>query len=63
MQGQIGTLKGTIRQYAKLESHGADSRWQFCNCASCQDYRFTIESSPPGTKFDFDKFRHKDEKY
>ena len=45
-----------------LEEHTADSRWQFCMCASCQDIRRRIEEAP-GKPIDFATYRHKDEKY
>jgi hypothetical protein len=63
MSNQIGVLPHAEREYASLEVHAADSQWQYCCCRSCQDYRHLIESAPPGTKFNFDTFRHKDEKY
>lgn len=45
-----------------LEAHTADSKWQFCNCGSCQRRRKLIEDTP-GTKIDFATYRKKDERY
>jgi hypothetical protein len=50
------------KNYAPLEPHTAESRWQFCNCRSCQDRRRLIDSAP-GTKIDFATYRKKDERY
>jgi hypothetical protein len=64
MEGRMSI--GYIEAAAELvgqEPHTADSQWQYCMCKSCQEVRLRIESAPPGTKFDFDKFRHKDERY
>lgn len=62
-------MKGTIisnldeRPFPNpIEDHTADSKWQYCNCRSCQGKRRMMESLP-GTKLDFDKIRLKDEKY
>jgi hypothetical protein len=46
-----------------LEPHLPESQWQYCMCKSCQEKRLLIEMSPPATKFDFDKYRRRDEKY
>lgn len=63
MKGQIDQLPSQKRDYAlPLDEHTADSKWQFCNCRSCQDYRFLIESQP-GKQVDFSTYRKKDEKY
>ena len=48
--------------YKELEEHTAESKWQYCNCQTCQEKRFTIESLP-GAKPDWDKIRLKDERY
>ena len=45
-----------------FEKHTADSKWQFCNCQSCQDIRFFIDAQP-GTPIDYATYRHNDEKY
>ena len=45
-----------------LEKHTADSKWQFCNCKSCQEKRFMLDSLP-GPKIDYTTFRLKDERY
>lgn len=58
----IGYFEATA-QFVATEKHTADSQWQYCGCKSCQEVRYRIQSAPPGTKFDFDKFRHKDERY
>lgn len=49
-------------EYKELEPHVAESRWQFCNCQSCQEKRFRLVSMP-GPKIDFQTFRLKDERY
>jgi len=60
--------KGTVgyfevpREYKPLEKHVAESKWQYCNCKSCQDIRFFIDAQP-GTPIDYNTYRHKDEKY
>lgn len=61
-RGTIGTMQSMPTFEAK-EKHTAESQWQYCGCVSCQEVRWRIETAPPGGKFDFDKFRHKDEKY
>ena len=43
--------------YEECEPHTADSIWQTCMCASCQDMR-EVRKYPRGTSF-----RHSDEKY
>lgn len=45
-----------------LEVHTADSKWQSCNCTSCQERRKLIDSCP-GTPLDYKTYRKKDEKY
>jgi oligoribonuclease (3'-5' exoribonuclease) len=60
--GHIGKILPVEREYAPLEKHVAESKWQFCNCQSCQDRRFLLDSLP-GTKIDYATYRHKDEKY
>lgn len=46
-----------------LEVHTADSKWQFCNCESCQRRRMLIDATP-GKKLDFATYRsNRDEKY
>jgi len=49
-------------EYRPLEIHIAESRWQFCNCQSCQEKRFKLDSMP-GPKIDYGTFRLKDERY
>lgn len=58
----IGMVAKSEPDYKPLEVHTCDSKWQFCNCKSCQEYRFLIESMP-GKPIDFATYRHKDEKY
>jgi len=50
------------REYKPFERHTCDSKWQFCNCQSCQDMRFFIDRQP-GTKIDYATYRHRDERY
>ena len=45
-----------------LEKHTAESRWQFCNCETCQRKRVTLDSMP-GEKINYATFRHKGENY
>lgn len=45
-----------------LEQHTAESKWQFCNCETCQRKRQTIDALP-GQKLNYSTYRHKDEKY
>lgn len=45
-----------------LEPHRAESKWQFCNCGTCQRKRQTIDALP-GQKLNYSTYRHKDEKY
>lgn len=49
-------------EYKELEEHTAESKWQYCNCQSCQENRYRIEQIP-GPKINWDKVRLKDEKY
>jgi len=63
MERQIGMLPQREPDYIKpFQVHVAESKWQFCNCKSCQDYRFLIECQP-GKPVDFKTYRKKDEKY
>jgi len=50
------------RAYKPFEPHVAESKWQFCNCLSCQNKRATIDALP-GKPIDYNVYRHKDEKY
>jgi len=61
-KGQIGHMPAREREYKPLEVHTADSKWQFCCCKSCQDYRFLIDSQP-GTPINYATYRKKDERY
>ena len=45
-----------------LEEHTAESKWQYCNCRTCQEKRMKLESMP-GAKIDWNKIRLKDERY
>ena len=45
-----------------LEKHTADSKWQFCNCRSCQEIRGRLDSMS-GPKIDYATYRHRDERY
>jgi len=49
-------------EYEPFEPHTADSKWQFCNCQSCQEKRVRLDRMP-GPKIDYATFRNKDEKY
>jgi len=50
------------RAYKPFEPHVAESKWQFCNCLSCQNKRATIDALP-GKPIDYTKYRRNDEKY
>jgi hypothetical protein len=45
-----------------LEKHTANSKWQYCNCETCQRKRMFLDSLP-GQKIDYNTFRHKGENY
>jgi hypothetical protein len=53
LYGALGKLK---------EKHTADSKWQYCNCGTCQEKRNTLNNLP-GPPIDYDKLRRKDEHY
>jgi len=50
------------RAYKPFEKHTAESKWQFCNCQSCQDKRFFLDHAP-GAPIDYSTFRLKGEHY
>ena len=56
------SIKWEGREYQPLEEHEAESKWQYCNCLSCQNKRFFLESLP-GAQINWDKWRAKDERY
>lgn len=58
----LPTIEQPNYAYAPLEKHTAESKWQFCNCKTCQDTRRRIEQAP-GKDIDFKTYRRKDEKY
>jgi hypothetical protein len=61
--GQLGVIeKQGATLPNPLEVHTADSKWQFCNCETCQRRRMLIDSCP-GTPIKYETYRHKDEKY
>ena len=43
-------------EYKELEQHVAESKWQYCNCQTCQEKRFKLDSMP-GKKIDYGTFR------
>jgi len=49
-------------EYKEINEHVAESKWQFCNCQTCQEKRFKLDSMP-GPKIDYQTFRLKDERY
>jgi hypothetical protein len=61
-KGQVGQFEQTKRDYKPLETHTAESKWQFCNCTTCQDHRFFLDSRSPDP-IDYTKFRLKGENY
>ena len=61
-QASFPQIEHLEKNYLPLEKHTADSKWQFCNCRSCQDRRRLIDNAP-GTKIDYATYRRKDEKY
>lgn len=60
-QGHVSHMPGT-EEFVGKEEHTAESKWQFCGCKSCQEYRFLILSQP-GSPIDFNTYRKKDERY
>jgi hypothetical protein len=50
-------------EYKAIEEHVAESKWQFCNCQTCQEKRCRVERASPGTPFKFETYRRSDEKY
>ena len=60
--GEFQYSKDKGLEYKPLEPHTAESKWQFCNCQTCQEKRFKLQNMP-GAKIDFNTFRLKDEKY
>lgn len=60
MTFKFPTLPGM--EYKPIEEHTADSKWQFCNCQTCQEKRFRLDCMP-GPKINYAKFRLKDENY
>ena len=61
-KGTVTTF-GTAAEVFKnpIETHTADSKWQYCNCRTCQRHRAFLDSLP-GPKIDYDKLRLKDER-
>jgi hypothetical protein len=45
-----------------IELHVADSKWQFCNCCTCQRKRKFLDGLP-GAKIDYNIFRLAGERY
>ena len=45
-----------------VEKHTGTSRWQYCNCETCQRKRMFLDSLP-GQKIDYKTFRHRGENY
>ena len=45
-----------------FERHIAESKWQFCNCQTCQETRDRLDKAP-GTKINYETYRRKDERY
>lgn len=60
---KMPVLERFAKEYEPLEVHTAESKWQFCRCASCQDKRQLILSAPSEKPIDFATYRRKDEKY
>ena len=49
-------------EYKPIEKHTAESKWQFCNCETCQEKRFKLDNLP-GKAINYKTFRLKDEDY
>jgi len=49
-------------EYKPLEKHTADSKWQFCNCQTCQETRTRLDRQP-GPPVNYSTYRRKDERY
>jgi hypothetical protein len=61
--GHVGELPQVELELPNpIEKHTADSKWQFCNCKTCQTKRLTLDSLP-GKPIDYATYRRKDEKY
>jgi hypothetical protein len=39
-----------------LEEHVAESRWQTCNCRTCQEKRMTMDAMP-GKRIDWERYK------
>ena len=61
-RGKVGTIAQEETFPNPIEVHTAESRWQSCNCRSCQGKRALILSMP-GKEIDFAKYRRSDERY
>jgi len=61
-KGQVGYIKQDEEFKNPIEEHTADSKWQYCNCRSCQRKRAYLDAMP-GPKINYDKIRNKDEDY
>ena len=61
-RGKVGTFGGAEVFANPIEPHTSESRWQTCNCKSCQSKRALILRMP-GKDIDFAKYRRSDEKY
>jgi hypothetical protein len=47
---------GEIELPNPLEVHIAESRWQTCNCRTCQEKRLKYDAMP-GKKIDWERYR------
>jgi hypothetical protein len=57
------SIKWEGREYLEpFEKHTGDSKWQFCNCLTCQNKRCFLDGLP-GKPIDYQTFRNKDERY
>ena len=61
MKGTVGYVQ-EMEQLLPTEKHTAESKWQFCNCETCQRRRRFIDRAPGGP-IDYPTYRRKDERY
>jgi hypothetical protein len=61
-KGKVGFIVKTEVFKNEIDVHTADSKWQSCNCRTCQRKR-TFLDGLPGAPFQYETFRHRDERY
>ena len=61
-QGKIALIAKQELVLLPIEVHVAESKWQFCNCETCQRKRNLLDSLP-GKAVDYATFRLPGERY